>query len=45
MISAFAERNTDSSLIEGRLSPKELAEAEELAHTKYETQEWIYTLA
>jgi lipoate-protein ligase A len=45
MISAFAERNTDSSLIEDRLSPKELAEAEELAHTKYETQEWIYTLA
>ena len=44
MISTFAERNTESDLIEDRLSPEELAEAEELARTKYGTQEWIYAL-
>ncbi len=44
MISTFAERNTESGLIDDRLSPEELAEAEELARTKYGTQEWIYTL-
>ncbi len=31
MISTFAERNTESGLTEDRLSPEELAEAEELA--------------
>ncbi len=31
MISTFAERNTKSGLIEDRISPEELAEAEELA--------------
>jgi hypothetical protein len=44
MISTFAERNTESGLMEDRLSPEELAEAEELARTKYGTREWIYTL-
>jgi lipoate-protein ligase A len=44
MISTFAERNTESELMEDRLSPEELAEAEELARTKYGTREWIYTL-
>ncbi len=44
MTSTFAERNTESGLIDDRLSPEELAEAEELARTKYGTQEWIYTL-
>ena len=44
MISTFAERNTVSSLIEDRISPGEVAEAEELTRTKYDTWEWIYTL-
>ena len=44
MISTFAERNTESGLIDDRLSPEELAEAEELARTKYGTREWIYPL-
>jgi hypothetical protein len=44
MSSTFAERNTESGLMEDRLSPEELAEAEELARTKYGTREWIYTL-
>jgi lipoate-protein ligase A len=44
MISTFGERNTESGLIEDHLSPEELAEAEELARTKYGTQEWIYAL-
>jgi lipoate-protein ligase A len=44
MISTFAERNTESGLIDERLSPEELAEAEELARTKYGTREWIYPL-
>ena len=44
MISTFAQRNTESGLIEDRLSPEELAEAEELAHNKYGTREWIYAL-
>ncbi len=44
MVSTFAERNTESGLIEDHISPEELAEAEELARTKYNTREWIYTL-
>jgi lipoate---protein ligase len=44
MISTYAERNTESGLTEDHLSPEELAEAEELARTKYGTREWIYTL-
>jgi len=44
MTSTFAERNTESGLLEDRLSPEELAEAEELAHTRYGTREWNYTL-
>ena len=44
MISTFAERNTESGLIEERISPEELAEAEDLARTKYDTREWIYTI-
>jgi lipoate---protein ligase len=31
----------ESTLMEDRLSPEELAEAEELARTKYGTREWI----
>lgn len=39
------QRNTVSGLIiEDRLSPEELAEAQELARIKYGTREWIYTL-
>ncbi len=44
MISRFAERNTESGLIEDRISNEELAEAEDLARTKYDTREWIYPL-
>ena len=44
MISTFAERNTESGLIEDRFSPEEHAEAEELARNKYGTREWIYAL-
>lgn len=44
MISTFAGRNTEGGLIEDRISPEELAEAEELARTKYGTREWIYTI-
>jgi lipoate-protein ligase A len=44
MISTYAERNSESGLIEDRLSPEELAEAEELACTKYGIREWIYPL-
>jgi lipoate-protein ligase A len=44
MISTFAERNTESGLTEERISPEELAEAEDLARTKYDTREWIYTI-
>ena len=39
MISTFAARNTESGLIEDCLSVEELAEAEELARTKYGTRE------
>jgi lipoate---protein ligase len=44
MISIFAGRNTDGGLAEGRISSEELAEAEDLVRTKYDTREWIYAI-
>ena len=44
MIATFAERNTGGSLIEDRISPGELAEAEKLERTKYDTPEWTYLI-
>jgi len=44
MIATFSERNTERGLVEDHISPEELAEAEELARTKYGTREWTYTI-
>jgi lipoate-protein ligase A len=44
MIATFAERNTAQDLAEDRLSPEELAEAEELERTKYGSREWTYSI-
>ena len=44
MIATFAERNTAQDLAEDRLSPEELAEAEELERTKYGSREWIHSI-
>jgi lipoate-protein ligase A len=41
MISTF-EHNAGTSLLENRIAPEELAEAEELVRTKYGTREWTY---
>jgi lipoate-protein ligase A len=44
MIEAFSERNAGEDLVEDRISPEELAEAEALVHTRYGTREWTYLL-
>jgi lipoate---protein ligase len=41
MISTF-EQNAGTSLVQDRIAPEELAEAEELVRTKYGTREWTY---
>jgi lipoate---protein ligase len=44
MIEAFSERNAGEDLVKDRISPEELAEAEELVRTRYGTREWTYLL-
>lgn len=44
MIATFAERNTAQDLAEDRLSPEELAEAEELERTKYGSRGWTFSI-
>ena len=44
MIETFSERNTADGLVEDRLTPRELAEAEELSRTRYGSEDWLRTV-